>query len=629
MAPVSIWVHGGGFSGEDSGTASGKKYAYYAKDGIIQVMAHYRLGALGWAVFQGAIDETGYAGNYGMMDIVTELQWMQSNIATFGGNPAKLNLYGESAGGAHVMALLASPKTSGLVASFTMQSPYIGTGPAMFSQVSRMATSNVYSMSGNCMNTSLPASAELACMRSLPAAYIGTFASSYWDMAYSVGGDAALPSAWTMVTTAGADVFPVIDGEYLLTDPMAAIMGGNNADKPVIVGHVWFSPSCAFTSMTHTHAHTHPTGASAALPKIAQPALSPTCTDTVSCACSQNADEQATFYNDAYYFPTSMQNPNSGYAPFKINNVTSGGGIDFTCADGSACPGSLTTYFGNEYIIAATSALPNTATITEIWLKAQELSQSATYTSVWNNMYAAEKNLFIRQVKSASDAWLSSVTMIGDARLAYTGGAATYRYLYAQEEAASFSSLQPGFGACHGCELSYVKGWYEMTGEPNNYPLSEYNSPLGGAGPYMSATYTATELQVGTTMKGYWSNFWTTGDPNGAGLDTWSPIDRAAQHVMAFKAEFGTMGCSMNPCTMLSPCVAESAKDYRKAFHYFHNKGTVMTPPTCDAPVGTFSHKFIGSSCPIGECACTAASRRKLLFGAPREVRPDYCAVCP
>merc|ERR1719424_31874 len=176
-----------------------------------------------------------------------------------------------------------------------------------------------------------------------------------------------------MVTTAGADVFPVIDGEYLLTDPMAAIMGGNNADKPVIVGH--------------------------------------------------NADEQATFYNDAYYFPTSMQNPNSGYAPFKINNVTSGGGIDFTCADGSACPGSLTTYFGNEYIIAATSALPNTATITEIWLKAQELSQSATYTSAWNNMYAAEKNLYIRQVKSASDAWLSSVTMIGDARLAYTGGA--------------------------------------------------------------------------------------------------------------------------------------------------------------------------------------------------------------
>merc|ERR1719201_28606 len=94
---------------------------------IVTVLSHYRLGALGWMSHPGFVDTSAVfkgfesfganpgSGNYGMMDVLFALKFMQRNAEEFGGDANKINLFGESAGAAHVMSLLASPMTVGLV----------------------------------------------------------------------------------------------------------------------------------------------------------------------------------------------------------------------------------------------------------------------------------------------------------------------------------------------------------------------------------------------------------------------------------------------------------------------------------------------------------------------------------
>ncbi len=84
------------------------------KQGVIVVTLNYRLGYLGFFA-QSAIDAEGHNnGNYGLMDQQLALQWVQNNIAAFGGNPAQVTIFGQSAGGQSVYAQLASPTAAGM-----------------------------------------------------------------------------------------------------------------------------------------------------------------------------------------------------------------------------------------------------------------------------------------------------------------------------------------------------------------------------------------------------------------------------------------------------------------------------------------------------------------------------------
>jgi len=97
------------------------------KHNVIVVTINYRLGPFGWFThpsIQGLQDNDGKTSNFGTLDIIAALEWVQSNISSFGGNPKNVTIFGESAGGHNVFSLLASPKAKGLFHKAISQSGY-------------------------------------------------------------------------------------------------------------------------------------------------------------------------------------------------------------------------------------------------------------------------------------------------------------------------------------------------------------------------------------------------------------------------------------------------------------------------------------------------------------------------
>jgi para-nitrobenzyl esterase len=123
-APVMVWIHGGAFR---FGSGSARLYdgAAFARDGVILVSINYRLGALGWFAHPAltrAAAPGAPLGDYGLMDQMAALRWVKRNIAAFGGDPDNVTVFGESAGGQSVLALLSTPAASGLFARAIVES---------------------------------------------------------------------------------------------------------------------------------------------------------------------------------------------------------------------------------------------------------------------------------------------------------------------------------------------------------------------------------------------------------------------------------------------------------------------------------------------------------------------------
>lgn len=113
--PVLVWIYGGGFS---FGSTSDPMYSgeKLAKKGVILVSIAYRVGQLGFLAHPELSAESPdhVSGNYGILDQIAGLKWIQKNIAAFGGDPDKVTIFGESAGGISVSMLCASPLAKGL-----------------------------------------------------------------------------------------------------------------------------------------------------------------------------------------------------------------------------------------------------------------------------------------------------------------------------------------------------------------------------------------------------------------------------------------------------------------------------------------------------------------------------------
>lgn len=110
--PVLVWIHGGAFS---AGTAVCHG-DHLAKKGVVLVSIEYRVGEFGFLAHPELSAESPHnvSGNYGLMDMMAALQWIQENIEAFGGNPDQVTIFGESAGGIAVSMLCASPQAKGL-----------------------------------------------------------------------------------------------------------------------------------------------------------------------------------------------------------------------------------------------------------------------------------------------------------------------------------------------------------------------------------------------------------------------------------------------------------------------------------------------------------------------------------
>lgn len=203
--PVMVWVHGGGFvnGGSSPGVYSG---ANFARDGVVLVSLNYRLGRFGFFAHPGLAAE-GFGGNFGFLDQIAALKWVQANVAAFGGDPANVTVFGESAGGMSMHMLLQSPLARGLFHKAIIES---GGGRDRALPMPMMA---VAAKSGEAFAPGLDAHA----LRALPAE--------------KITGDLS------MMTMGKPDYSgPMVDGRTILGSSVDAIAGGIYANVPVMVG---------------------------------------------------------------------------------------------------------------------------------------------------------------------------------------------------------------------------------------------------------------------------------------------------------------------------------------------------------------------------------------------------------
>ncbi|MER6782960.1 MULTISPECIES: carboxylesterase family protein [unclassified Streptomyces] len=133
--PVMVWLHGGALT---RGSSAVPVYdgSAFARDGVVLVSVNYRLGVLGYGLFPDA------PANRGLLDQIAALNWVRENIAAFGGDPARVTVFGESAGAISVGALLGAPRAAGLFAQAALQSgaPEVLAREKVRAMVRRMAS---------------------------------------------------------------------------------------------------------------------------------------------------------------------------------------------------------------------------------------------------------------------------------------------------------------------------------------------------------------------------------------------------------------------------------------------------------------------------------------------------------
>lgn len=114
--PVMVWFHGGGFTALTANSKGYNNPGGLPTKGVVQVSINQRLNYFGYMAHPWLSEESKYggSGNYGQMDLIAALKWVQRNIRAFGGDPNNVTIFGESGGGRKTLSLMASPKASGL-----------------------------------------------------------------------------------------------------------------------------------------------------------------------------------------------------------------------------------------------------------------------------------------------------------------------------------------------------------------------------------------------------------------------------------------------------------------------------------------------------------------------------------
>jgi para-nitrobenzyl esterase len=224
--PVMVWIHGGGFL---IGASSQSVYdgEPLASEGVVVVSINYRLGIFGFLAHPALSQESphGVSGNYAMLDMVAALEWVKRNVGAFGGDPANVTIFGESAGGTAVCMLMVMPQAKGLFNKVIAESAW-----GMFTPISHLKDSWYGRMSGEKFGEKL--GVDLAAMRSKSTADLLKLAGPL-----SIGGDAG---------DRGEIFFPVVDGYVFPDDPArlflegkahhVALIAGTNADEGTLMG---------------------------------------------------------------------------------------------------------------------------------------------------------------------------------------------------------------------------------------------------------------------------------------------------------------------------------------------------------------------------------------------------------
>jgi para-nitrobenzyl esterase len=129
--PVMVWIHGGGNTVGSADIYESGRLAL--RQEVVVVTVHYRLGAFGWfrhpSLHTASDTAEDRSGNYGTLDLVRALEWVRDNASAFGGDPDRVTIFGESAGGVNVYSLLLSPRARGLFHRAISQSGLLMSSP--------------------------------------------------------------------------------------------------------------------------------------------------------------------------------------------------------------------------------------------------------------------------------------------------------------------------------------------------------------------------------------------------------------------------------------------------------------------------------------------------------------------
>jgi para-nitrobenzyl esterase len=232
--PVMVWIHGGGNVG---GSASdpvpfgdGGQYFYsgasLAGNGVVVVSLNYRLGIFGFFAHPSLVGEGSKPGNQGLWDQRFAMQWVQDNIAKFGGDPGNVTIFGESAGSLDVCMHVASPQTPPLFeraisesGGCTTRQPTLATNqPAVLGVAAQLGCPGAVNADPDGGATPDAGADSLACLRNLPV-------QTLLDAAKSDGG-----------TGIGGTFAPVVDGDFFADQPRTLYETGKIAKTPYILG---------------------------------------------------------------------------------------------------------------------------------------------------------------------------------------------------------------------------------------------------------------------------------------------------------------------------------------------------------------------------------------------------------
>jgi para-nitrobenzyl esterase len=218
--PVMFWIHGGGYSG---GGSSEPRHNgdFLPTKGVVLVTINYRLGVFGFLVTDELAKEgNGSAGNYGLLDMVSALQWVKSNIGKFGGDPGNVTIFGESAGSFAVSTLMASPMAQGLFQKA------IGESGAAFPSAINLGGETV---------------AERA---AIDAKWVSTLGVKSLAELRALPTDKLLEAAKTKGQTGFA---PDLDGKFLIEPVVDTYAKGRQAHVPLLAG--WNADEGSFIAM--------------------------------------------------------------------------------------------------------------------------------------------------------------------------------------------------------------------------------------------------------------------------------------------------------------------------------------------------------------------------------------------
>lgn len=205
--PVMVWIHGGAFAGGSGDIYDAGRLA--ARGGLVVVTVNYRLGTLGFLAHP-ALGAGGDVGNYGLADQQAALRWVRDNIADFGGDPEKVTVAGESAGGMSVCDHLVSPGSAGLFrAAILMSAPC----QAQADLAAATPRSLEYAAAAGCPD---PATAG-TCLRALP---VDALRKPVWY--FNIGSD---------------ELTGPVTGSALIPQPPLTAFGTDRSERvPVLIG---------------------------------------------------------------------------------------------------------------------------------------------------------------------------------------------------------------------------------------------------------------------------------------------------------------------------------------------------------------------------------------------------------